>query len=76
MLQIHCTFANLFGIYVLTSKTLPDTPQMTSSFLFLCTGELYYVPFRSLLISTMYVWAEEGGLDRGHHRVHIEMKQG
>jgi hypothetical protein len=28
--------------------------------IFLCTRELYYVPFRSLLIS-MYVWAGEGG---------------
>jgi hypothetical protein len=28
---------------------------------YLCIGELYYVPFRSLLISTMYMWAGEGG---------------
>jgi hypothetical protein len=60
--------------YFLTSKTLPDTPQMTSSFLFLCTGELFYVLFISLLISTMYIvhmcGRERGGC-RGDITEHI-----
>jgi hypothetical protein len=42
-----------------------------------CVGELYYIPFRSLLISTMYVWAGEedwrGGFgERG--RVQLEFQ--
>jgi hypothetical protein len=44
-----------------------DAQNLVQHF-FLCTGELYYVPFRSLLISTMYVWAGEGGRERGGWR--------